>query len=73
MKTRRPEPHTLAGAYTLDALTRADRARFERHLARPSQLDQLLAGQSKTFGEVRRRHFARTQHVAGVQLDLAQA
>ena len=31
---RRPEPHTLAGAYALDAIDGADRARFERHLAR---------------------------------------
>ena len=30
----RPEAHTLAGAYALDAVTGADRARFERHLAR---------------------------------------
>jgi anti-sigma-K factor RskA len=37
MRTSRPEPHTLAGAYTLDALTGADRARFERHLARCEQ------------------------------------
>lgn len=34
MRLRRPELHTLAGAYALDALTEADRARFERHLAR---------------------------------------
>jgi Anti-sigma-K factor rskA/Putative zinc-finger len=34
MRLRRPEPHTLAGAYALDALAGADRARFERHLAR---------------------------------------
>jgi anti-sigma-K factor RskA len=34
MKARRREPHTLAGAYALDAVTGADRARFERHLAR---------------------------------------
>jgi len=34
MRTSRPEPHTLAGAYALDALTGTDRARFERHLAR---------------------------------------
>jgi len=34
MRTGRPEPHTLSGAYALDALTGADRARFERHLAR---------------------------------------
>jgi anti-sigma-K factor RskA len=33
MRLRRPEPHTLAGAYALDALTGPDRARFERHLA----------------------------------------
>jgi len=34
MRLRRPELHTLAGAYALDALSEADRARFERHLAR---------------------------------------
>jgi anti-sigma-K factor RskA len=34
VRTRRPEPHTLAGAYALDALTGADRTHFERHLAR---------------------------------------
>jgi len=31
---RRTEPHTLAGAYALDAIDGPDRARFERHLAR---------------------------------------
>jgi anti-sigma-K factor RskA len=29
----RADPHTLAGAYALDALDGADRARFERHLS----------------------------------------
>jgi Anti-sigma-K factor rskA/Putative zinc-finger len=33
MRRRRPEPHTLAGAYALDAVAGQDRARFERHLA----------------------------------------
>lgn len=33
MRLRRPDPHTLAGAYALDAVAGADRARFERHLA----------------------------------------
>ena len=33
MKIRREIPHTLAGAYALDALTEPDRVRFERHLA----------------------------------------
>jgi Anti-sigma-K factor rskA/Putative zinc-finger len=33
MTPRRPEPHTLAGAYALDAVTGADKSRFERHLA----------------------------------------
>ena len=33
-RPRRAETHTLAGAYALDAVTGADRARFERHLAR---------------------------------------
>ena len=37
MRTRRPEAHTLAGAYALDALATNDRARFERHLARCEQ------------------------------------
>jgi hypothetical protein len=30
---RRTDPHTLAGAYALDALGDADRARFQRHLS----------------------------------------
>jgi anti-sigma factor RsiW len=33
-KPQRTQAHTLAGAYALDAVTGADRARFERHLAR---------------------------------------
>jgi hypothetical protein len=33
VRPRRPEPHTLAGAYALDAVAGQDRARFERHLA----------------------------------------
>jgi anti-sigma-K factor RskA len=33
MRLRRPDPHTLAGAYALDALSDADRAAFERHLS----------------------------------------
>jgi len=33
VKIRREVPHTLAGAYALDALTEPDRMRFERHLA----------------------------------------
>jgi hypothetical protein len=32
VKIRRTDPHTLLGAYALDALTGADRARFARHL-----------------------------------------
>jgi anti-sigma-K factor RskA len=34
MWRRRPDVHDLAGAYVLDAVTPADRARFERHLGR---------------------------------------
>lgn len=37
MRPGRPEPHTLAGAYALDALAGTDRARFERHLTRCEQ------------------------------------
>jgi anti-sigma-K factor RskA len=33
VRIRREVPHTLAGAYALDALTEPDRVRFERHLA----------------------------------------
>jgi anti-sigma-K factor RskA len=44
MRSNRPEPHTLAGAYALDALTGADRARFERHLARCQQCAQEIRG-----------------------------
>ncbi len=32
MRLRRTDPHTLAGAYALDALGETDRATFERHL-----------------------------------------
>jgi anti-sigma-K factor RskA/putative zinc finger protein len=32
VKIRREVPHTLAGAYALDAITEPDRVRFERHL-----------------------------------------
>jgi anti-sigma-K factor RskA len=32
MRLRRSDPHTLAGAYALDALSEADRAAFVRHL-----------------------------------------
>jgi len=44
MRTRRPEPHTLAGAYALDALTGADRARFEGHLAQCEQCSREISG-----------------------------
>jgi hypothetical protein len=33
VKIRREVPHTLAGAYALDALAEPDRVRFERHIA----------------------------------------
>jgi anti-sigma-K factor RskA len=44
MRSRRPEPHTLAGAYALDALTGTDRARFERHLTRCEQCAAEISG-----------------------------
>jgi len=34
MSRHHPEPHALAGAYVLDAVSDSDRALFERHLAR---------------------------------------
>jgi len=44
MRASRPEPHTLAGAFVLDALGPADRARFERHLARCEQCAKEIRG-----------------------------
>jgi anti-sigma-K factor RskA len=44
MRIRRPEPHTLAGAYALDALTGTDRAHFEQHLARCEQCSREISG-----------------------------
>lgn len=43
MRTSRPEPHTLAGAYALDALDGTDRTRFERHLTRCQQCAQEIS------------------------------
>jgi anti-sigma-K factor RskA len=44
MRIRRPEPHTLAGAYALDALDGTDQARFERHAARCQECTREVAG-----------------------------
>lgn len=41
---RQPEPHTLAGAYAMDALDGQDRARFERHLERCEECTREVAG-----------------------------
>ncbi len=45
---RRAALHTLAGAYALDALDEADRARFERHLARCDSCLQEVRGLHET-------------------------
>jgi anti-sigma-K factor RskA len=37
------EPHTLAGAYAMDAISAPDRARFERHLTRCEECTQEIA------------------------------
>jgi len=44
MRTHRPVPHILAGAYALDALDGVGRAQFERHLARCQQCTQEISG-----------------------------
>jgi anti-sigma-K factor RskA len=44
MRLRGSDPHTLAGAYAMDAVTVADRARFERHLARCEACRQEIRG-----------------------------
>ena len=53
---RRPEPHTLAGAYALDAIDGPDRARFERHLARcqacATELRELREATARLAGAV---------------------
>lgn len=53
---RRPEPHTLAGAYALDAITGPDQARFERHLARcqacAAELRELREATARLAGAV---------------------
>ncbi len=43
-KTHGREPHTLAGAYAMDAISAPDRARFERHLAGCEECAQEIAG-----------------------------
>ena len=53
---RRPEPHTLAGAYALDAIAGPDRIRFERHLARcqacAAELRELREATARLAGAV---------------------
>jgi anti-sigma-K factor RskA len=44
MNDQRPEPHTLAGAYAMDALDSHDRNRFERHLERCQECTREVAG-----------------------------
>ena len=44
MRPSRPQPHTIAGAYAMDALDERDRARFERHLARCQECGQEIIG-----------------------------
>jgi anti-sigma-K factor RskA len=48
MVLKRREPHTLAGAYAMDALDPADRLRFERHLIRCDDCAQEIAGLRET-------------------------
>jgi anti-sigma-K factor RskA len=44
MRCERADLHTLAGAYVLNAVSTADRARFERHLASCPACEQETAG-----------------------------
>ena len=44
MNDWQPEPHTLAGAYAMDALDGPDRARFEWHLERCEECTREVAG-----------------------------
>src|ERR1700756_2612871 len=44
LTSRRTDPHTLAGAYAMDAITVRDRERFERHLAGCEECAREIAG-----------------------------
>jgi anti-sigma-K factor RskA len=48
MKRRRGDPHTLAGAYAMDAVPEPDRAAFERHLAGCESCQQEVRGLRET-------------------------
>jgi Anti-sigma-K factor rskA/Putative zinc-finger len=52
VKIRRTDPHTLLGAYARDALTGADRARFERHLGVCESCRQEARGLQETTGRL---------------------
>jgi hypothetical protein len=52
MKIRRTDPHTLLGAYALDALTGADRARFARHLRACESCRHEARGLRETTGRL---------------------
>jgi anti-sigma factor RsiW len=43
-RTGAREPHTLAGAYVMDAISPPDRARFERHLERCDECSREVDG-----------------------------
>jgi anti-sigma-K factor RskA len=48
VKLLRPDPHTLTGAYAVDALDGAERERFERHLSRCQSCDHEVRGMQET-------------------------
>lgn len=48
MRLRGSDPHTLAGAYAMDAVPEPDRARFERHLAGCDSCRQEVRGLRET-------------------------
>lgn len=52
MALRRVDPHTLAGAYVMDAVTPADRARFVRHLAGCESCRQEIRGLREVTGRL---------------------
>jgi hypothetical protein len=52
MRPRRDDPHTLAGAYALDALPPRDQARFARHLAGCDVCAAEVAGLAETAGRL---------------------
>ena len=73
MRDQVPEPHTLAGAYAMDALDGQDRARFERHLERCEECTREVAGLHEALVEQQHEGGATCHQVRIVPVLFARA